>query len=344
MIDRYEEGGMPLKRDSNERKDTSPDLSIVVPAYNEEGNIERLYSEIKSVLSSLEVSWEIVFCDDGSKDNTWENIEKLNSVDTRVCGLRLSRNFGHQNALLAGLRYAKGDAVISMDADMQHPPEIIPTLLDKWREGYKIVKTIRVNEKEVTFLKRTSSRLYYRLFSYLSGVEIENGMADFRLLDRQVLSDILKFREDGLFLRGIVQWVGYPSASVSFECGSRYSGTTKYTLGKMLRLAWDGVSSFSLVPLRLTVLIGLLSCGVAFLGILYAILSKWLIEGAVPGWASSLAIISFLFATLFLFLAILAEYVGRILVEVRDRPRFLVSQELNSSYSGNTLESKNINT
>lgn len=319
-----------------------PNLSIVVPAYNEEGNIAKLYSELGKVLSRLDLTWEIVFADDGSTDKTWGNIEALNRVDPRVCGVRLSRNFGHQHALLAGLIHAGGDAVVSMDADLQHPPEVIPRLIDEWRKGSKIVKTVRIDRRELSTLKRLSSKLYYRLFSYLSGVEIESGMADFRLLDRQVLADILQFKEEGLFLRGVIQWVGYPSSSVSFECGSRYSGRTKYSLPKMLRLAWHGVSSFSLVPLRLTVLIGLVSCGVAFSGVVYAMVSKWLIGGTVPGWTSSVAIISFLFATLFLFLAILAEYVGRILVEVRDRPRFIVSERLHSSRPENAVEEEAI--
>ena len=311
-----------------------PALSIVVPAYNERGNLFQLCAELEKVLSSLGLPWEIIFVDDGSTDNTWKDIESLHNDDPRVHGIRLSRNFGHQNALIAGLSYARGDAVISMDADLQHPPDVIPLLVDEWRKGNKIVKTVRRDPENLSAFKRWTSRLYYRLFSYLSGVEIQSGMADFRLLDRQVLNELLQFKEEGLFLRGLIQWVGYPSSNVVFDCGTRFSGTTKYTLKKMLRFAWHGISSFSLVPLRLGILLGLFSSGIAFIGVFYAILSKLFDGHTVPGWASSLAIISFLFGVLFVFLAILAEYMGRILEEVRGRPRFIVSERLDMAASG----------
>jgi dolichol-phosphate mannosyltransferase len=308
-----------------------PALSIVVPAYNEQGNLFKLCAELAKVLSALELTWEILFVDDGSTDDTWKDIESLYKDDPRVHGIRLSRNFGHQNALIAGLSYAGGRAVISMDADLQHPPDVIPLLVDEWRKGYKIVKTVRRDPENISAFKRWTSRLYYRLFSYLSGVEIQSGMADFRLLDRQVLGELLQFKEEGLFLRGLIQWVGYPSSNVVFDCGTRFSGATKYTLKKMLRFAWHGISSFSLVPLRVGILLGLFSSAIAFIGVFYAILSKLFDGHTVPGWASSLAIISFLFGVLFVFLAILAEYMGRILEEVRGRPRFIVSERLDTT-------------
>lgn len=304
------------------------EISIVVPAYNEEGNLEKLYSELSNVLPAIDATWEIIFADDGSVDKTWENIKALRERDSRVKAVRLSKNFGHQYALLAGLSHAEGDAVISMDGDMQHPPEMIPELVEEWRKGNKVVKTIRSDPDDYLAFKKITSRLFYRVFSYLSGVNLQEGMADFRLLDRKVLNDILKFREEGLFLRGIVEWVGYPSTSITYKCANRFSGTTKYTLRKMLKFGWHGVSSFSIVPLRIGVVIGFIASGISFLGVLYAIYGKIVDGHAVPGWASSVAIISFLFGLLFVFLGLLGEYVGRILVEVRQRPRFLISEGL----------------
>jgi dolichol-phosphate mannosyltransferase len=308
-------------------------ISIVVPAYNEESNLAVLCANVREVMDSVaEIGdWELVIVDDGSTDRTWTVIEALSAADSRVRGMRLSRNFGHQNALIAGLAAARGRAVISMDADLQHPPALLPQLVRKWQEGFQIVHAIRRDPPNLSWFKRTTSRLYYRLFAFLSDVEVEPGAADFRLLDRQVLDEILKFEEEGLFLRGIVAWVGYSTASVPFDCCERHAGTSKYGLRKMLSLGWHGVSAFSLVPLRIGIVIGLLSSTLAFLSVGLAILGKWLDDSAIPGWASSVAISSFLFGVLFVFLAVLAEYVGRIAVEVRRRPRFLVRETTQSA-------------
>jgi glycosyltransferase involved in cell wall biosynthesis len=303
-------------------------ISIVVPAYNEESNLAVLCAHVREVMDGMADidDWELVIVDDGSVDGTWKVIETLSAADARVRGMRLSRNFGHQSALMAGLAVARGRAVISMDADLQHPPALLPQLVRKWQEGFEIVHAVRRDPPSLPWFKRTTSRLYYRMFTLLSGVEMEPGAADFRLLDRKVLDEILRFEEEGLFLRGIVRWVGYSTASVYFDCSMRHAGTTKYGLRKMLSLGWHGVSAFSLVPLRIGIVIGLLSSTLAFLSVALAILGKWLDDSAIPGWASSVAISSFLFGVLFVFLAVLAEYVGRIAVEVRRRPRFLVRE------------------
>jgi glycosyltransferase involved in cell wall biosynthesis len=301
-------------------------ISIVVPAYNEERNLELLYTQLRGHLEALRIHWELIVVDDGSSDGTWNVVVALGARDARVRGVRLSRNFGHQNALLAGLASARGRAAITMDADLQHPTEVVPQLIEQWQHGYQIVHGIRRDPPSVSLFKRTTSKVYYRLFSYLSGVEIQPGAADFRLIDRTVLDEILKFKEEGLFLRGIVHWVGYATTTVSFDCRERHAGKSGYGLRQMIRLAWHGVSSFSLVPLRIAMAIGLLSSTLAFLGVGYAIVGKWFDAEAIPGWASTVAIVSFLFGVLFVFLAVLAEYIGRIMVEVRGRPRFLVRE------------------
>jgi dolichol-phosphate mannosyltransferase len=300
-------------------------LSIIIPVFNEAGNLPQLFKELNEVLVSLDVAPEILFADDGSTDSTWEMIEALHREHDFVGGVRLSRNFGHQYALLAGLANAKGDAVITMDGDLQHPVKMLPELFNEWRRGNMIVHTSRIDPPNLSPFKRWTSRLYYKIFSYLSGVKIESGMADFRLLDRRVVKDILQFNEDGLFFRGIVQWVGYRTTTLPYTCQERFSGTSKYSLRKMIKLAWNGITSFSIVPLRLAIFIGVITSCIAFAEILYAIGVKLFSDTAVPGWASAISVISFLFGVLFILLGIVGEYIGRILVEVRQRPRYLIS-------------------
>ena len=307
------------------KKAAPPMLSIIIPVYNEAGNLERLTRELRDTLENFELDWEILFVDDGSSDNTWAIIEARHMADDRVKGLRLSRNFGHQYALLAGLANGTGDALITMDGDMQHPVAIIPELVNEWRHGSMIVHTKRIDPPSLPFFKKLTSRLYYRIFSYLSGVKIENGMADFRLLDREVVREILTFSEEGLFFRGIAQWVGYRSSTVPFTSNARFSGASKYNLKKMFRLAWNGITSFSIVPLRLGIFLGFITSLIAFAEIIYAVTVKIFTDSAVPGWASAVSIISFLFGVLFILLGIVGEYIGRILVEVRKRPRYIIA-------------------
>jgi len=304
------------------------ELSIVVPVFNEAGNIEKLCSELIPVLERLHVEWEVIFCDDGSDDATWKIIDLLHKNDERIKGIRFSRNFGHQYALFAGMQHASGRAVITMDGDLQHPPELLPKMLERWRAGDKIVHTVRVYNNKQGIFKRVTSSVYYRLFTFLSGVKMESGMADFRLLDRQVLDELLKFKEEGLFLRGIVHWVGFQSSKLNCQCGERFSGEGKYSLKKMLKLAWTGITSFSLVPLRVSIIIGVLTSLLAFSEMLYAIYAKLFTDTAVPGWASGVAVVSFLFGILFIMLGVLGEYLGRVLIESRSRPRFLISESI----------------
>jgi glycosyltransferase involved in cell wall biosynthesis len=317
----------------------APQLSIVAPAFNEAANVDAFHAELEAVLDTVELPWELVLVDDGSRDGTWSKISALHERDPRVRGVRLSRNFGHQYALLAGLARARGAAVISMDADLQHPPRVIPRLVDEWRKGSRIVHTVRRDSGDETRFKRWSSRLFYRLFSFLSGTRLEAGMADFRLLDRQVLDGLLSFEEEGLFLRGLVHWVGYPSSSVEFDCEPRRAGRTSYTLSKMLAFAWTGVTSFSLVPLRLCIVLGLFTSAFAFEQLVEALYRKLVLGGTVPGWTQTMVVMSFLFGMLFIVLGIVGEYIGRILVEVRGRPRYLVSEEIGASDARGTWQS-----
>jgi dolichol-phosphate mannosyltransferase len=303
----------------------SAELSIVTPAFNESGNLAELHRRLVSELQKLDLSFEIIIVDDGSSDDTWAEISRLNRLDPRVRGLRLSRNFGHQYALFAGLNYAVGQAVITMDADLQHPPHVIPRLVQAWRSGAKIVNTIRIDPADFTFAKRVLAKIFYSSFSFLSGVKLSPGMADFRLLDRAVVIQLLQLREEGLFLRGLVQWVGYPTVNVEFQCDPRFSGKTNYTVRRMLKFGWQGVTSFSIVPLRLSVVTGIITAMLSFFWLLEAVYTKIVLNETVPGWASTVGILSFLFGVMFIIIGLIGEYIGRILVQVRSRPLFIVA-------------------
>jgi dolichol-phosphate mannosyltransferase len=312
---------------SSESATPYPVASMVVPAFNEAGNIPLLHRRMTEVMQNTATPrWELIFVDDGSSDGTWLEICALASDHSNVRGVRLSRNFGHQYALMAGLEMAEGDAVIMMDCDLQHPVEMLPVLLEKWREGFKVVKTLRQDPSDIGRLKRWTSHGFYRLFSFLSGVKMQSGLADFRLLDRQALNELLRFNEEGLFLRGLTEWIGFPSCAVPYQAGKRASGRSGYNLKKMVKLAWRGVSSFTVMPLRIGILLGLIGSLLSLGGVFYAFFGKIFGRGTVPGWASTLMIISLLFSLLFVYLGLLGEYIGRIVIEVRRRPRFIVCE------------------
>jgi glycosyltransferase involved in cell wall biosynthesis len=304
-----------------------PVVSVVVPAFNEAENIPLLYRLVSEVLQGcIPQQWELIFIDDGSRDATWSAISQLAAETSNVRGIRLSRNFGHQYALLAGMEMADGQAVIMMDCDLQHPVEMLPLLLQKWREGFMVVKTLRQDIDDIGWFKRWSSRTFYRLFSFLSGVDLRPGLADFRLLDRKALEEMLRFREEGLFLRGLTEWIGFPSCAIPYQPGKRLHGQSQYSLKKMVKLGWRGVSSFSIMPLRIGILIGLIGSLLSALSILYAFFGRFFGKGLVPGWASTLMVLSLLFFLLFIYLGVLGEYIGRMVIEVRRRPRFIVSE------------------
>jgi len=306
-----------------------PLISLVVPAFYEEGNIIKFYEELVGTIQTVDLKWEFIFIDDGSQDGTWQEICNLYNRDKRVRGLKLSRNFGHQYALIAGLSNSRGQVVITMDADLQHPPDIIPLLLEEWREGVKIVHTIRKDNSNISWRKKISSRLFYKVFSFLSGVSLSSGMADFRLLDRQVVDEIIALKEGALFLRGLIEWLGYKSSKIEYTCRDRFHGSTKYSTWKMLSFAWTGITSFSIVPLRTGIVLGLITSLFAVFQLFDAVYTR-LFTGESSEWASIVGIISLLFAILFVFLGIIGEYIGRILMQVQNRPRFIISERMES--------------
>lgn len=306
-------------------------LSIIAPAHNEEDNVQVLFHRVKAVLDDEfpKLSWSLIFVDDGSDDETWSNINALCAQFSEAKGLKLSRNFGHQSALVAGLSAASGGIALTLDCDLQHPPESIPDMLRAWEAGYDVVKTVRLDTGVESRRKRWGSITFYHIFSWLTGVELKPGMADFRLLDEKVLHALKESDERSMFLRGLVEWLGFEATEIEYEVHARESGSSSYGFSKMLKLAWDGVTSFSIVPLRLITAVGLMTSMISFSVVIYAIAGYLLSEVTVPGWASTLAILSFLLGILFVTLGVLAEYVGRILIETRRRPMYIVSGTVN---------------
>lgn len=305
-------------------KDPPNKISIVVPCYNEEGNIEPLFEAISRNTEGF--NWELILVDDGSSDGTFRMIRALVAKTPRVRGIRFSRNFGHQYALLAGLSGSSGDVIVTIDADLQHPPELIKELVRAWREGFNMVHTRRISEGQLTWFKRKTSDVYYSILTWLSDIKVEEGASDFRLMDRRVVDTVLSMQEADLFLRGLVTWMGFRQKTLEYKVRPRYSGTSKYTLSKMLRFAMTGITSFSTVPLRMGILIGFVTSGLAFVELIYVVYSKF--QGkVVPGWTSMTALLSFLFGVSFILLGMMGIYIGHIFRRVQNRSLYIIEED-----------------
>jgi dolichol-phosphate mannosyltransferase len=298
-------------------------ISIVVPVFNEEGNIEELFKQLKRNLVGEE--FEVVFVDDGSSDASLSVIKALAKNNKQIHFISFSRNFGHQAALRAGLARANGDAIISMDADLQHPPRLVPKLIKKWREGYAVVYTIREDDKSLSWFKRSSSLLFYKLMGFLSDLDMEPGAADFRLLDKKVVKTINQQDESQLFLRGYIKWVGFNQVSIAYTPAKRFAGQSKYTFRKMIHLASQGVTQFSVKPLRLAHAFAALAFAASILYILYAVVVS-ILGQAIPGWLSLVVLIVFLQGVQFLLLGLIGEYLGKSFMQAKRRPEYIVDE------------------
>jgi polyisoprenyl-phosphate glycosyltransferase len=303
-----------------------PIFSIIAPIYNEAETMPELYRRLSAVMDATGEPWELILVDDGSSDNSSVLMQELAEKDDRVRPVIFARNFGHQIAVTAGLDYARGDAVVIIDSDLQDPPEVIPELIVKWREGYQVVYAVRAEREGESWFKLWTASLFYRLIYRITDVKIPMDTGDFRLMDRKVVNVMKRMREHYRFLRGMSAWVGFRQVGVPYKRAARYAGSTKYPLKKMLKLAMNAVTGFSYFPLQLATYIGFIAAGLSILLIPVVILVRLLTEFQLVGQATTLVAVLFLGGVQLISLGILGEYLGRVYDEVKGRPLYIISQ------------------
>jgi dolichol-phosphate mannosyltransferase len=303
-------------------------VSVVVPVFNEEEIIGLFYDRMSHVLSNLDgLSWEIVFVDDGSQDGSFAKLSALADQDPHIKVLKFSRNFGHQIAITAGVDEARGDCVVIIDSDLQDPPEVIPDMVDQWRRGFDVVYGVRSEREGETAVKLMTASIFYRLLGRMTNVQIPANVGDFRLMSRRVVEQLKLLREKDRFVRGLVSWVGFRQTGVTYRREARQAGTTKYPLGKMIKFAFDGITSFSTVPLKLATWTGYLAALAAVLYLISVFIQRAL-GITVEGWATIMVAMLFLGSVQLICLGILGEYLGRIFNEVKPRPMYVIEERL----------------
>jgi glycosyltransferase involved in cell wall biosynthesis len=305
-----------------------PELSIVVPVHNEADNLPLLVERLKTVLEGEVSSWEIVCVDDGSRDGTLSVLRLLNAGDPRISAVSFSRNFGKEIAIAAGLDHASGDAVVIMDADLQHPPETIPVFLAKWREGFLNIYGQRSDRDGEGRLKRNFAKAFYGLFARFGETELPEGAGDFRLLDRKVVDALRALPERARFSKGLYAWVGFPSTGVSFDVAERAHGESKFRFGRLFSFAFDGLSSFSTVPLKIATWTGVVIAIIAAFTALFFLLRTLFFGTDLPGFPSLIVSIMFFSGIQLISLGLIGEYVGRIFAEVKRRPLYLIGERV----------------
>lgn len=303
--------------------------SVVIPSYNEELVIQETYKRLKTVMDSINEPYELIFVNDGSKDNTAVIIRKLCEADKRVKLVDFSRNFGHQLASTAGMDYSSGDTVVLIDADLQDPPELIPEMIKKWREGYEVVYGVRIKRIGETFFKKLTAKLFYRFMRSMTEVDMPLDTGDFRLIDRKVCDALKAANEKNRFIRGLISWLGFKQIGIEYVRDKRFAGETKYPLKKMIKFAFDGITSFSYKPLKLATYFGTAISGLSFLYLLVVLYQRLFTDKTVAGWASTLAVSLFFNGIVLIILGIIGEYIGRIYDEVKGRPLYIVRETFN---------------
>lgn len=303
-------------------------ISIVVPVFNEEKNLHEFHKRITAVMEQEPYDYNIIFVDDGSRDSSAVILNELSKADEHVEAYLLSRNYGHQMALTCGLDNADGDAVITMDGDLQHPPELLPEMLRLWENGHEIVQTKRMATEDAGFFKNITSSVYYKVINALSEVEITPGGSDFRLMDRIAVDAFKLYRERARFIRGLVNTLGFRVTVLEFVAPPRFAGHSKFNLHKMLHFALDGITAFSNLPLRWAFYIGIVFglCSIMLLGHVFYV--KYLTDDAVPGWATMTVSVLFLGGVQLVGIGILGEYIGRIFEEIKHRPLYLIARHI----------------
>ena len=299
-------------------------IAIVIPTYNEEGNIDIMIASLHKVMQKLPYQYSFIFVDDGSNDNSLQNLKEIAKKDTAVLYIELSRNFGHQNALKAGVDKSNADAVITMDGDMQHPPELLPVLIQKWEEGFDVVYTRRAEDKSLSFFKKKTSSGFYKLMNYLSEVNFEAGTADFRLMDKKVVEVFSDFSENELFIRGLVNWLGFKQFAIDYTPAERFSGTSKYTVKKMTKFALQGITSFSTRPLHIAIFLGFGLTIFAFLFYIIYVVYSIYFGHVISGWTSVIATIVFFGGLNLIVLGIIGMYIGKLFMQSKQRPNYLI--------------------
>jgi glycosyltransferase involved in cell wall biosynthesis len=301
------------------------EISVVIPIYNEEANIGALHERLRGVLEGMTASYEMIFVNDGSRDNSLRLLLLLAERDPHVRYIDLSRNFGHQIAVTAGLDRAAGDAVVIIDADLQDPPELLPSLYAKMREGYEVVYAKRRSRQGESAAKKFTARLFYRLLASITHISIPVDTGDFRIISRKVVEGLKQMPEQNKFLRGQISWIGYRQTFVEYDRAERAGGETGYTYRKMIRLALDGITGFSDAPLKAATLSGFGVSGFAFLLVIYTLYSRFITHDYQPGWASLMISILFLGGVQLISVGIIGEYIARLSANVRQRPLYLIS-------------------